>query len=99
MSAKIEIKSKVSRKNIEPAEDKKDKKAELSMGAKAECYVALTIPTKLNSDGNLDVDCYFSGVKLEFWFTATLNADETSSDPNYNKQIIDSSPTKTTLKF
>ncbi len=99
MSAKIEIKSKLTRKNIEPQEDKYNKKDELSIGAKAESYISLTIPTKCNAEGALDVDGYFSGVKLEFWFRATLHADETSSEPNYNKKIIDSIPINKTLKF
>ena len=68
---------------------KYNKKDELSIGAKAESYISLTIPTKCNAEGALDVDGYFSGVKLEFWFRATLHADETSSEPNYNKKIID----------
>ncbi|MGG6231147.1 hypothetical protein [Tenacibaculum sp. SDUM215027] len=99
ISTKVQIKSKVMNKEMQPENDKYHKKAELSIGAKGSSYVTLTVPTELNSEGDLDVDFFFSGVKVEFWFKASLNSKKDDGKPDYSKKLIPHADFKKTIKF
>lgn len=87
ISASVKIKA-----NVKDAQgrvlDEKKKLAEAGIGAKASSYVKLTCPFELNDKGNLNVEFFFSGVKLEVWFKASLNADEEDSEPNIVKELV-----------
>lgn len=88
VSLKILIQAKAKNMNNQPLEDKKNKKAELSVGVQGSSYVSLSCPFELNEKGNLDVDFYFSGIKVEVWFRASYSSKNTDGDPDYSEKII-----------
>ncbi len=97
MSAKIQWKTKIEKYNMKA-------QTTFDIGVKAESSFTLTIPTKLNRNGDLDVDGYFSGVVFEAWFkiSVSIKGDEDENEngePDIKKQIIDGSPFKTNIKF
>ncbi|MGG6231139.1 hypothetical protein [Tenacibaculum sp. SDUM215027] len=99
MSFSIRFQAKVKDWGQNPEEDKYNKKAELKAGIKGSSYVTLTVPTELNSEGNLDVDLFFSGVKIEIWFKASIDSENPDGKPNYSKKMIPKADLKKTIEF
>lgn len=98
MSAKIQFKTKINKYKTKAV------RAGLDIGVKAESSFKVTIPTKLNNEGNFDVDCFFSGVLFEAWFkiSASIGGDEDEDEngkPDISKQIIDGIPFNTEVKI
>lgn len=90
MSMKIKMK-----KNIKKS--KFQGEVGLDMGVKSESSVTMTVPTKLNSEGDLDIDCNFSGVQFDAWFNLSFalrkNTDENEdSEPDISERIIKAVP-------
>ncbi|WP_312389249.1 hypothetical protein [Chryseobacterium sp.] len=87
ISADIRV---MAKKGVQPRPiSNKYKVAEFGIGAKASSYVKIVCPFELNDKGNLDVDFFFSGVKLEIWLKATVSSREKDDDePN----IVDPIP-------
>ncbi|MGM5630915.1 hypothetical protein O2K51_08420 [Apibacter raozihei] len=98
ISASVKIKANVKDAKGKPLDEKKQV-AEASVGAKASSYVKLTCPFELNKEGNLDIDFFFSGIKLEVWFKASLNGDEENSEPSFTKDILPEINIKKEIKF
>lgn len=86
ISASVKILAKVSAANARVLDEKKEV-AEAGIGAKASSYVTLTCPFEIK-DGGVDVDFYFSGVKLEVWFKASLNPNDNNGKPNLVKKLV-----------
>lgn len=97
MSAKIQWKTNIKKYVV-------DAVTGLDVGVKASSFVSMTIPTELNAQGDLDVDCYFSGVEFKAWFKLGVsiknNSDEEKdSKPDIVREIIDQAPLDFTLSL
>lgn len=86
ISASVKILAKVKDANARILDEKK-KIAEVGVGAKASSYVKLTCPFEIK-DGGVDIDLYFSGVKLEVWFKASLNPNDNDGEPDIVKSLV-----------
>jgi hypothetical protein len=86
ISASVKILAKVKSANARALDEKK-KVAEVGVGAKASSYVKLTCPFEIK-DGGVDVDFFFSGVKLEVWFKASLNPNDDDGEPDVVKSLV-----------
>lgn len=71
----------------------------MSIGIQGSSYVSLSCPFEINEEGGLDVDLYFSGVKIEVWFRASYSSKNSDGEPDYSEKIIPSIDKTKTIKF
>lgn len=104
MSAKIQWKTNIAKYNTKSQKTTNS----VNIGIKAESSLTITVPTKLNSDGNLDISCYFSGIVFEAWFkiSSSISRDEDEElneaelgEPNISKQLVEGQPFGFSIKF
>ncbi|GAA5094878.1 hypothetical protein GCM10023210_26950 [Chryseobacterium ginsengisoli] len=88
-------------KNKVEAKPENDKHniAEIGAGVQASSYVELKCPFKLNKDGNLDMDFFFSGIELKVWFKASINDKNNDEEADISKKIIPHFNEIKTFKF
>lgn len=95
---KIQAKVKNAKGSNVGDKEKMEEKGKIGLGAKAESYFSLAIPTKLNTDGVLPIDGYFSGVKLEVWFNVSFSSKSGDEKPK-STPIIPETPVPLQIKL
>jgi hypothetical protein len=104
LSAKIQWKTKITKYNTKAQTVNNS----ISIGAKAESSLTITVPTELNSDGNLNVSCHFSGVIFEAWFkiSSSISRDEDENEgeaevgkPDISEKLISEQPFDFPINF
>jgi hypothetical protein len=97
ISLEIKIVAKVQSATTTRVDEKRDV-AQAGIGASAKSEVRLICPFKLNN-GGLELDLYFSGVKLEVWFKANLGTKDEDGEPDVTKTLVPKIELKKKIQF